>query len=281
MRTKPVSQHNREISQNARSWEKKPLLRIVYGSFYREIAEALNTTDGEGVLELGSGIGAIKEILPHCTTSDIFENPWLDRVENAYALNFPADSLKGLVLFDVWHHLQYPGSALKEFARVLRPGGRVAIFEPAMGLAGKLIYGMFHHEPLGLRLPIEWEPQPGMRPPLNYYAAQGNCWRTFFRKTEPITNYPIFHQVSIRLMSAITYVASGGFSKPQLYPTLLYPFVAQLERIFDQTPKLFATRMLVILEKRPDLSKIDSFGPPLRANARSTNSVGAIRPPLK
>jgi len=40
----------------------------------------------------------------------------------------------------VFHHLEFPGTALAEFARVLRPGGRVVIFEPGLGVLGGFAY---------------------------------------------------------------------------------------------------------------------------------------------
>ena len=123
------------------------------------------------------------------------------------------------------------------------------LFEPAMGLAGRFVYGLFHHEPLGLRQSIQWEPPQGETIGLNYYAAQGNCWRIFRQKSDPITKYPAFALKDTILMSALSYVASGGFSKPQLYPTALYPFIVRIERVLDIIPSVFATRMLVILEK--------------------------------
>jgi hypothetical protein len=50
-------------------------------------------------------------------------------------------------------------------------------------------------------------------------------------------------------MSAIAYAASGGFSKPQLYPTAALPVIRKFEKALDLFPALFATRLLVILEK--------------------------------
>ena len=143
---KPVEQHLIEMRSNKEGWRRRPLLRAVYGRFYEKIRENLATVPGL-IVELGSGIGAIKQFIPQCVTTDIFANPWIDRRENAYALNFPDESLSNLVLLDVFHHLKYPGFALDEFRRVLYRCGDAIILEPAMGLLGKFVYGVFHHEP--------------------------------------------------------------------------------------------------------------------------------------
>ena len=84
--------------------------------------------------------------------TDLFPNPWIDRVESAYNLSFSDNSISHLILFDVWHHLEYPVNALKEAHRVLTSGGTLIIMEPAMSVLGRIVYGKFHHEPLGLSL---------------------------------------------------------------------------------------------------------------------------------
>jgi hypothetical protein len=53
---------------------------------------------------------------------------------------------------------------------------------------------------------------------------------------------------TIRL-SAIAYIASGGYSVSQLYPTGMLPLLKGIEKVFDLFSALFATRLLVILEK--------------------------------
>jgi hypothetical protein len=83
-----IDQHNREIRANVESWKRKPLLQRVYREFYRLIEAELNRSVDGPTLELGSGIGAIKAHISNCITSDLFPNPWLDRVENAYQLSF-------------------------------------------------------------------------------------------------------------------------------------------------------------------------------------------------
>ena len=98
-------------------------------------------------------MGNIKTVIPECITSDLFENPWLDRVENIYKLSFDKESVSNLILFDVWHHLEYPAKALAEASRVLVPQGRLIIMEPAMSLLGKIVYGNFHRKETPRRKP--------------------------------------------------------------------------------------------------------------------------------
>jgi SAM-dependent methyltransferase len=199
-------------------------------------------------MELGSGMGNIKEVIPDCITTDLFPNAWLDRVENAYALSDATGSLSNIILFDVFHHLRHPCTALQEFHRVLVPGGRVVMLEPGFGALGRLIYEKFHHEPCGFDLEIEWLAPSGFDPCTDqYYAAQGNAWR--FAKEFQALDVKGFRVVIDHPMSAVSYVASGGFRGPQLYPDFLHPAMRMADTLLSTFPALFATRLLMVLEK--------------------------------
>jgi SAM-dependent methyltransferase len=194
-------------------------------------------------------MGNIKEHIPDCITTDVFPNPWLDRVENAYALTFNDETVSNLVLFDVWHHLQYPGEALREFSRVLVKGGRIVIFDPAMGFLGRFVFGRFHHEPLGLDQDIQWSGGDGFRPEApGYYAAQGNASRVFtgdkFR-----TQLGGWRVTEVKYYSALAYLGTGGLRGPQLYPAMFLPLFNHVDAFLSRVPAL-ASRMLVVLDKR-------------------------------
>jgi SAM-dependent methyltransferase len=244
-----IEQHLIEMRSNQAAWRERPLLRSVYGHFYGLIRGALTPLPGS-IVELGSGIGAVKEFIPTCITTDIFPNPWLDQQENAYALSFADSTISNLILLDVFHHLTYPGSALNEFHRVLRAKGRVIILEPAMSLLGRLIYGLFHHEPLGIRKPISWFAPDGIDPKeAGYYAAQANASKVFLGNQfkEALSSWEV---TTLKSLPDIAYVASGGFSKPQLYSSSLLPIIRFFEKILAVSPNLFATRLFVVLEKK-------------------------------
>ncbi len=244
-----IHQHDQEIQKNRQHWQQKPCLRAIYQDFHRAIARHLSPGLAGPVVELGSGVADIRTTIPPCLRTDLFANPWIDQVENAYALSFPAHSLANLILFDVFHHLRYPGTALDEFYRVLQPGGRVILFEPCVSLLGRLVYGALHPEPLALNQPIQWQAPPHWSPQqLDYYAAQGNASRIFLGGEQDMGTTG-FRVVQVQRFAAIAYVASGGYSKPQLYPNVALPLMRAIDRVCDRLPTVFATRLLVVLEK--------------------------------
>jgi len=246
-----IERHQDEILLNTAFWEKKPLLRQIYRGFHTQIAAHLSGLDAPLVVELGSGIGNIKEVIPDCLRTDLFPNPWLDVVQNAYALPFADARISDLVLFDVFHHLRYPGTALAEFWRVLRPGGRVLVFDPyAFSLLGLLTFGLLHHEPVALHDEIAWSAAAGWSvTESDYYAAQGNAGRVFGnKKFQPLMDG--WNLVTVKRFSALSYVATGGYSKPQMYPDKWYPFMQKVDSVLDHLPLLFATRILAVLQKR-------------------------------
>ena len=245
----PVEQHNFEIQQNLNYWANKPILQTIYKEFYRLISAEVEYTVNGLIVELGSGIGNIKMEIPRAICTDLFNNPWIDQVENAYALSFEDSSISNLILFDVFHHIQYPGTALQEFHRVLKPGGRVIIFDPAISLTGFLVYGLFHHEAVAWFKKIQWIAPDEFRPwSSSYYAAQGNAERVFFTRhySKKLSDWNILIR---KKYSALTYILSGGYSKRQLFPSRFYTRVKGIEKILDHFPKLFSARSLIVLLK--------------------------------
>lgn len=244
-----INLHQDLIDKNQEYWKRKPLLRTLYGDFYRLISNHLSGLSEGKIVELGSGLGNIHDVIPDCIRTDLFPNPWIDQIENAYKLSFADESVSDLILTDVFHHLKYPGTALHELHRVLRKGGRLIMLEPCISMLGLLVYGALHDEPIAVTKEIEWFARATWNPEnIDFYAAQGNATRIFVTNKYR-SKLKDWQKVETIRLSAIAYAASGGYSKPQLYPTALLPLIKRLEKILDLFPNLFATRLLVILEK--------------------------------
>src|SRR5688572_9075614 len=244
-----IDLHQEFINKNSEYWNRKPLLQTLYGDFYRLVAAKLCNLPDPKIVELGSGLGNIHEVIPNCLRTDLFPNPWIDQIENAYKLSFADESVSDLILTDVFHHLKYPGTALKELQRVLQKGGRVIMLEPCISALGLIVYGALHSEPIAITKKIEWIAPDGWSPEsVDYYAAQGNASRIFVGRRFR-AKLKDWKRVETIQLSAIAYAASGGYSKPQLYPTSILPMIKGMEKILDIFPALFATRLLVILEK--------------------------------
>jgi len=241
----PLTQHQTEIQNNLRAWNAKPLLQQIYTGFYRRILELVNLRVPGQIVELGSGIGNLKAHLPQAITTDLFPNPWLDLVCDAYEMPFAAGSLSHLVLFDVFHHLRAPGAFLREARRVLAPGGRMILFEPYMSVCSLPVYALLHHEPVAWREPINLAE---LLPPRDYYAAQGNATRLFFRKEIPgwPEGWRLFHAEAF---SCFHYLFSGGYSKPAFYPAGWLAAIRKLDAVLSRWPRIFGGRCLVGLRR--------------------------------
>ncbi len=165
------------------------MLQRAYRDFHRRIAAEVDATVPGKIVELGSGIGNIRDVIPNCVRTDLFANPWIDQVENAYDLSFGDGEVSHLILFDVFHHLEHPRTALAECRRVLSPRGRVIVFDPYVSLTGRIVYGPLHHEPIGDDRPIVASAPASFDVHGHaYYAAQGNATRVFWKGTTPRTS---------------------------------------------------------------------------------------------
>ena len=245
-----IALHQDLIEKNHRLWECKVVLHRCYIEFHRLMAGYLSNLPSGRIVELGSGMGNIHETIPNCFRTDLFPYPWIDQVENAYKLTFTNASLSDLLMVDVFHHLRYPGTALKEFQRVLKPGGRVIMMEPGLSALGYLVFGPLHPEPIGTAKQIQWSAPEGWSPEkIDYYSGQGNAARIFVQNyfASELRDWKV---VEVKRIPALAYAASGGYSGPQLYPTFAYPFVKLLEKLMQPFPKLFTTRLLVVLENK-------------------------------
>jgi SAM-dependent methyltransferase len=233
------------LREHERAWNKRPLLRRIYRDWFELIASRLSDADGE-TIELGSGIGRLREVIPGLVTTDVEETPWADRVVDAASLPYGDRELANIVLLDVYHHLPRPAAFLDEASRTLRAGGRIVMLEPYVSPVARLGYRL-HHERLELR--GDGFAENESTDPLDANIAQTTL-AFFHQRREYERRWPELPVIERRLLSSLVYPLSGGFTKPALLPSRLYGPATAVERALSPLLPLVALRSLLVVERR-------------------------------
>jgi SAM-dependent methyltransferase len=235
--------------KNKITYKKKILLKIIYKDYYKLIKKNLLQNKKFKILELGSGGGNIKKIIPECITSDQFKSDEIDKKINIYNIDLRKNSTKNVIMIDVFHHLEFPSLALQEIKKILIRNGRLIMIEPAMGLIPRVIYKLFHYEPNGSNYKINWKRTSKKSLNKNkYFAAQSLPWRAFVLNELNLKNN--FKVNRIEIFSDFSFLFSGGYSYPSFYPLTFYPIIKYIDLLLTFLSKrLFGARMLIVLEK--------------------------------
>jgi SAM-dependent methyltransferase len=236
-----------QLGNYALVWDRKPVLRVIYEDFYDRLAAECR----HGLtIELGGGIGNLKRRLGRVVTSDVQFAPWLDCVVDAQRLPFAGGAAANVVMVDVLHHLEFPAVFFRDVARVLRPGGRVLMVEPAITWGSTLFYRLFHHEPVRTSAEIlnEGNPDPARDP---YDSNQAIPTILAIRDRERFhRQFPDLRIVRIDWFALAAYPLSGGFQRWSLVSERVARRMLRLERAIEPVVgRYVAFRMMLIIEK--------------------------------
>lgn len=235
------------IAEHGRQWRQKPVLREIYLDLYRRMAAELAPGNA---LEIGGGSGIFKEFAPDVVTTDILPAPWLDMVADAQFLPVADQTFDNIVMFDVLHHIEFPRRFLAEASRVLRPGGRIIMVEPAITPLSWPFYHFIHPEPVGFSTdPLhEGAPDPNRDA---FAASQAIPTRLITRDyARFVAAFPEFRVVQKRWLSLFAYPLSGGFQPWSLLPEGLVRPVLALENVLaPMIGRLAGFRLLAVIEK--------------------------------
>lgn len=206
--------------------EKAPLKSIYEECYLFFKQETLNSPPGIK-LELGSGGGFIKEVMPDTITSDVVPGPGIDMTLSALDLPFAENSLSTIYLLNVFHHIENIEQFLNEAQRCLIPGGKILMIEPANTIWSRFIYRYFHHEEFNPSQ-TSWNLPPGGR------LSQANGalpWIVFCRDRKILSEkYPSLEVLKYENFLPFRYLLSGGLSVRNILPNPIFYLVKALEQ---------------------------------------------------
>jgi SAM-dependent methyltransferase len=236
---------DRKIDKHRARWQDKPSLRAVYRDYQNRIKGAL--TDGP-ILEIGGGSGNLKDALPPSISLDVQWTPWLDVVADAHVLPFGDAFFGNIVMLDVFHHLSYPVTFLREAMRVLRPGGRLIMIEPNVSAVSWMFFKLLHEEPVLLgEDPFDPAPRSGPQP---YESNQAIPYLVFVRKASALTSLvPQLRIRSTARFSLWAYPLSGGFQPWTLLPVFMAEPMLRLEEKLSWLGGIAGFRLMVVAER--------------------------------
>jgi SAM-dependent methyltransferase len=238
---------NEILDANEIMWKQKPIIKHIYTNLYERILPYC--TKG-ATLEVGAGIGNLKNFMKDVISSDIVFRKNLDIVADAQNLPFSSNIFQNIVLFDVLHHIENPKLFLEEAYRTLRVGGKIIMIEPGITPFSLLLYKFFHDEPVI----INANPFDIVKPNVNripFDANQAIPTILFkYRSKEFYKHFPNFKISEINFISLFVYPLSGGFKKWSLIPMRYIDKLLRLDLFFEKyLGFLLAFRLLIVIEK--------------------------------
>lgn len=230
-------------------WEQKEAVRLLYEDYHKRLLAGCP----EGlVLDIGSGTAHIKNFRPDIVSVDVLSFPGIDVVADAHSLPFHNERFSGVVMLDVLHHLERPVEFLQEASRVLRPGGRLAMIEPAMTTLARHFYHHFHEEPVDLTVdPFATVTINPDRDPFDANQAIPSLLFSESMARDRIERMiPSLRVRNVDWISLFAYPLSGGFQRWSLMPaSLVGPFLSIEGKFPKAVRRHMAFRIMVVIEK--------------------------------
>jgi SAM-dependent methyltransferase len=249
-----VKDGSARLAEHRRIWAGKPVLSRVYAVWFDALLQALPPR--ARVVEIGAGPGFLSAYAREHTrgvtwvASELLETPWNDVVADGLQLPFGGATFDAVVGLDLVHHLARPAAFFEEAARVLRPGGRVAVIEPWVSALSYPIYRWLHQE--GCTLGLDpWDP-------FGRDAAEGKdpfrgdaavLWR-LVRDTQPARWRELgFSPPAVTRMNGFAYLLSLGFREASLLPAPLAGVLMKADGALRPLSSLAGMRALAVWEK--------------------------------
>jgi len=241
------------LEEHARIWAAKPALRAVYAVWFDALlAMAL---PGARVVEVGAGPGLFAAYARahrpdlRWIASELAPARWNDVVADAQALPFRSGCADVVLGFDILHHLARPRPFFTEVARVLRPGGRLALVEPWVTPLSFVVYRFFHEEDCA-RPADPWDPFRVAGGGKDLFDGNAAIPRALVKGT-PAARWSDLGLAApqVTLLNAFAYLLTLGFRSASLLPAAAAPALLWADRALGALAPVAALRATLVWER--------------------------------
>jgi SAM-dependent methyltransferase len=153
-------------------------------------------------------------------------------------------------MFDVLHHIKFPRTFFAEAQRVLIPGGKIVMSEPAITPMSWFFYRFIHSEPLNLSTDplVEGKSNHDEDP---YAANQAVPTLLVTRHARHLNLlFPKLRVCHVCWLSLFAYPLTGGFKTWSLIPfSLVGPILRLEDAVAGRVGRLLGFRILITIEK--------------------------------
>lgn len=241
------------LNDPARGTEIRSVLQRKYGlkSLYEEIYSRYKSSLGKSpptghAVELGSGAGFVKSVIPEILTTDILPYQGIDAAVDGTRMPFPDNSLRFVCMWNVLHHIPDAEALFHELDRCLVPGGRVLIQDQHLGWISRWILRYFHHEPFR---PESKEWAFATDGPLS--GANGAlAWIIFQRDAATFrARFPNLRVHGYQPHTPLRFWLAGGLKSWSLIPPGAWSLVTALDRLLIRLSPQLGSFVEIELEK--------------------------------
>jgi len=226
--------------------KEKSLLRKIYLSWYNHfVIEAEKFKNGVFV-EIGSGGGFLKDIIPEVITSDIEHFEHCDLTFPASDMPFEKNSVDCIFMVNVFHHIPDVEEFLNSANEVLKTNGKIIMVEPSINKWSRFIYKNLHHETIDLV--ANWKlPDSGRLSDANIALP----WIVFQRDSNRFNKiFPGLQLEKIIQHTPVSYLLSGGVSYKFSFPGWSFSIIKYLERFLTGIFNSFSMFNTIIIRKQ-------------------------------
>jgi len=242
------------FKEHKKNLNEKKMLKSCYSDFYIKMLNTekefkKKTSNNNLRIELGSGVGFIKDYDKTIITSDVIYNEFTDKIIDANQIPYGRNQIDSIFGIFCFHHFKDPFNFLKDLEVKLKSGGVCILIEPYYGVLAKVIYKSIHkseyfdqNEPFDFKIENKTAmEQANQALSYIYFVKNREKLQKFFPNLE-IVHTSIFGNY-------LRFILSGGLNFRKILPDFLIGFIKIIEKFLSPLKKILGVHYMIVIKK--------------------------------